>query len=353
MKDKIMVVLFFSICFSIMICYFILPQTKYSYSERRTLTTIDKLLKYNLLDDNYSEKLEDFAVDQIVLRDTFKSLKSHITFDILKQKDEQGYFYIDNHWFAMNDKYTSDGSFSSKMNIISNEYENVKLLIIPTKNYYLNSYDIYKSNYNLIINDLNLENIETIVIDDQLELDDYYYTDPHLKQSAFVKILPTINNILNVDSSYEYQINTLDGFSGSYQSFVSYKIKTEKLEFYSNDILDNVLVNSIEKDDIKLYHPEYINNIDSYDVFMAGPNAFVHIENHNSATDKNLIIFGDSYATSLTPLIVESYANVYVIDLRYISFDLINNYIKQDIDDVLLVYSELSITNNKILKVSN
>ena len=74
------------------------------------------------------------------------------------------------------------------------------------------------------------------------------------------------------------------------------------------------------------------------------------IENPDYKGTKELIVFRDSYGSSLIPLLVTGYSKVTVVDTRYISPKLLNQYIEFKDQDVLFMYSTLIINNSTTLK---
>lgn len=83
---------------------------------------------------------------------------------------------------------------------------------------------------------------------------------------------------------------------------------------------------------------------------MSGAVPLISIENPNAKTEKELLIFRDSFGSSIAPLLVENYKKITLIDLRYISSELLDNYIEFNNQDVLFLYSVL-ILNQNVLKV--
>ena len=76
------------------------------------------------------------------------------------------------------------------------------------------------------------------------------------------------------------------------------------------------------------------------------------LENLNGflKTDKELIVFRDSFASSLTPLLLEQYSNITLIDLRYISASKLNDVVDFKKGDVLFLYSTMIINQSVMLK---
>lgn len=59
--------------------------------------------------------------------------------------------------------------------------------------------------------------------------------------------------------------------------------------------------------------------MDAYDLFLTGAAAFLILENKNNLGGRELVIFRDSFASSLAPLLMEGYSKITLIDLRYLS----------------------------------
>ena len=62
------------------------------------------------------------------------------------------------------------------------------------------------------------------------------------------------------------------------------------------------------------------------------------------------MVFRDSYASSLIPLLVSGYKKITVVDTRYISPKILNEYINFSNQDILFIYSILVINNSTSLK---
>ena len=100
----------------------------------------------------------------------------------------------------------------------------------------------------------------------------------------------------------------------------------------------------------KIYDMNKLNAYDKYDIFLSGAAALLKIENPNATTNKELIIFRDSFGSSIAPLFTQAYKKITLIDTRYISSDLISNYVSFSNQDVLFLYSTLIINESGTLK---
>ena len=116
----------------------------------------------------------------------------------------------------------------------------------------------------------------------------------------------------------------------------------------TNETIENCNTYNYEKKASGQIYTE-TNSADKYDIFVSGATSLVSIENPNAKSDKELLLFRDSFGSSLAPLLVENYKKITLIDLRYISSTLLANYIEFKDQDVLFMYST-TVLNQNILK---
>ena len=66
---------------------------------------------------------------------------------------------------------------------------------------------------------------------------------------------------------------------------------------------------------------------------------------------KNLVIFRDSYGSSLAPLLLGGYRTVTLVDVRYVASQYLGQFVDfSQVDDVLLLYSTTVINSAGILR---
>ena len=85
-------------------------------------------------------------------------------------------------------------------------------------------------------------------------------------------------------------------------------------------------------------------------MFLSGASPLIVIENPNAETDKELVVFRDSFGSSMAPLLVSDYRKVTLVDTRYIAPRLIGNFVSFDGADVLFLYSMLVLNQSGTLK---
>ena len=125
----------------------------------------------------------------------------------------------------------------------------------------------------------------------------------------------------------------------------------ELLYVMSGDVVDNCTVYNHETGKTTgIYDWEKLKSRDLYDIYLSGAAALLTIENPNAATDKELVVFRDSFGSSLIPLLVKDYKTVTVVDTRYIAADYVGNFVDFHGQDILMVYSTLIINSSNTLK---
>ena len=96
-----------------------------------------------------------------------------------------------------------------------------------------------------------------------------------------------------------------------------------------------------------LYDLSAVDTKTPYDLYLQGSKSLLHIDSPLSATDKTLVVFRDSFGSSLIPLLAESYRTIYAVDIRYRPSQLLGRYLTFDgSEDVLFLYSVMVLQNS-------
>ena len=353
MKEKVITYFFVGILFVFPICSLLIKDMDISSYERRKLTTISDLK------ENFVDNLDDYLSDQFPGRSLLISSNSVFDRYILGNIDSNDVYikdgYVIDKNYPLNDKNVA--CFIDKINYINDSYlknSNVFYTIIPDKGFFLDDDKYlkidYDSMYSSLKNDIDISYID---VKSLLNLSDYYKTDIHIRQEAYFKVLKEIASSLGFDYySVDYDENILDNFYGASYSKVPSFMKPDKLKFLSNDQIKSAKVKHLEYGDKSVYDMDKVNGSDLYNIFLSGPSSLIEIDNVNSISDKELIIFRDSFASSFTPLLIPYYSKITLVDLRYIKMDLVSDYLDFTNKDVLFMYSTLIVNDSNILKVN-
>lgn len=354
MKNKILIILFCCYIFGFGLFSLVDTDKEISFTERRKL---DKVPKFELTNE-YVDKLDSYLVDQFPLRDEYRGVKASYNYYVLNMLVNNN-IYIDNNYIFKSEYPTNEKSIDNFIKHINttkdkfNKKNKVYMMVIPDKNYYLDSDDFLNIDYDYIYDKVNgIDGVTNIDLRDVLTLNDYYETDTHWKQEKLDKVV----NKLVTDMGYEYKdieydVNTFDKFYGVYYGESAINRSPEKLSYLTNEEIDNVTVKYLENDKFnKVYNVDKLTGIDAYDVYLDGASAFIEINNKNSKTKKELVIFRDSFGSSITPLLIPYYKKITIIDNRYINSDYYLEYIDFKKQDVLFIYSTLIVNNSYTLK---
>ena len=357
MKNKILTIFFCIFIFGFMIINLVVKNKEISYSERRYLNELPSINIKNIFNKEITDNLESYLTDHFVLRDNFRTIKTLVNLNILNKQDNNNLYYEDGYIFKIEYplKENTIKSFSNKINKIYEKYltnSKVYLSIIPDKNYYSNS-DKLKMDYDKLFNQVKNEinkNITYIDITKSLTLNDYYKTDIHWKQENLNNVVNTLSKSMNFEVMDNFKENYYEPFYGSYYGQLGLNVKPDKLTYLTNEIIDNSKVKDYDSKTETIYETESLGKMDSYDVFLSGASSLIEITNNSSTSQKELIIFRDSFSSSITPLLLKSYKKITLVDLRYISSSLLSDYIEFNNQDILFLYNSTIINNSEMLK---
>lgn len=364
-KNIIIIVSFVLIIYGLMVGGFLKEDRLLSYSERRNLAKRPQYTTKALLNGGYFEDYEKYILDHFPFRDGFRQMKAVTRHYVFKQKDNNDIYFIDKSIYKMEYPLNENAIINAtdKFNEIYDKYldgMNVSYAIIPDKNYFVASDNGYLSmDYDRLIEIMRdrLSSMKYIDVFNSLELEDYYRTDIHWRQDKIEDVAQIIMEEMGRDldkdrPSYLYNKIELYPFYGSYYGQAALKFKPDTLVYLTNKAIDEAQVyDHIDETYSKIYMEDMFGGVDSYNLFLSGPKSILTIINRDEESEKELIIFRDSYVSSLAPLLLEGYSKITLIDLRYIMTDLIGDYIDFTKDqDVLFLYNTLVLNNSYMLK---
>lgn len=353
MKEKLIVILIGIYIFAFSILSLVLPKDEYSTTERRKLKSMPE---YSL-DGEYINELDGYLLDHFPARDNFRSIKANFKYNILQSTDNNKIIIKDDYIFKMNypTNLKSVENFKNIVNKTLNNFSDdnkVYMVIVPDKNYYLNDDGILKIDYKYIDEYLADLNLDIIDIKDLLEINDYYKTDTHWRQERITKVVKYLSEKMNLPyKEQEYKENKYSKFYGVYYGEAAINKNPDNLIYLNNEYLDSLSVYYLENKKLtSIYNLEKLDSKDSYEVFLDGASAYIEITNKNSLTNKELVIFRDSFGSSITPLLTPYYKKITLIDNRYINSASYLNMIKFTNQDILFVYSTLLVNESYSLK---
>ncbi len=352
MKNKIIIFMFIGFISIFSIAHLLIEDKEISNSERRHLATFPEFE----LSSDYITEVDEYLLDHFPLRDTFRSIKAFYNYNILNKLDNNDIYLKDNYIFKSNyptNKKSID-YFIKNINKTKENFKNnnVYLMAIPDKNYYLDEKLFLKTDYDYIYNKLSGLDIHNIDIRNIMTLNDYYETDTHWKQEKLDKVVKKLSEEMNFDyQKYDYETKVFNKFYGVYYGEAAINRNPEVLKYLTNDIIENAKVEYLENKDLnRVYNISNLDSLDAYEVYLDGASSFIEINNELNTSNKELVIFRDSFGSSITPLLIPYYSKITIIDNRYINSENYLKYIEFNNQDVLFLYSTLVINDSFSLK---
>ena len=381
------------------------PADTFSSTERRPLVQFPEVTLQSVGNGTFMSKFEDYTVDQFPLRDGFRSIKAFVHKYVFGQSDNHNIYLADGYVSKM-EYPLSEKAMERVKNKLDSIYQtylsdtdvNIYYSLIPDKNYFLAEKNGYLAiDYEKLYQQMaqNLSYMTYIDITDLLTIEDFYYTDTHWKQESILDVAKQLANEMGVTLEAEYEKVTLDTpFYGVYYGQLGLPIEPDAISYLRNPLFttelddknsamqnemtivdsdgssiesetiitdfESPLYSSNLEDEIKplmvydhqnqkeipVYNMELAEGRDPYEMFLSGSLSVITIENPNVTTEKELVMFRDSFSSSLAPLLAEGYAKITLLDIRYLNQNMIGKFVTFDNQDVLFLYST-SVVNNK------
>jgi hypothetical protein len=368
---------------AMIMAFVITPKETVSKSERRYLATKPELTIENVLDETFMEKTEEYLLDHFPFRDGLRRIKAYFAYNILQQKQNNDIYVAKGYASKLEYplKEASVKRLADKMENLRERYfkdSKVYYGVIPDKNMFLAQnlgypyigYDEIEGGLEGYLDDSDYVNIDLM---SQLTIDDYYRTDTHWKQEKLFSTAQTIADTLGVGQyvnllNNNFTVNKINDFYGVYYGQSALPMEPDTINYLTNDVIKSAYVWNIEENIENgmvimpndknavlkaVYQLDKLENgesLDKYDIFLGGAAALEVIKSPKATTDRHLIIFRDSYTSSLAPLLLEAYGEIDLIDLRYISSDLVGDYVDFEGADILFLYGVAVINGAAVLK---
>ncbi len=354
---KIQVIIVAAVFGTLSLWVWLKPADDFSVTERRQLNQFPKLSADTVLDGTFMEEFDEYAVDQFPLRDGFRGLKAMIHFYVFAQSDNNG-IYTEDGYISKIDYPRSDKAQSAAVQKFDSVYEKyikgtdakVYHAIIPDKNFYLaeaNGYPSYDYKEIFAYYRDQLPYMTHIDLTGTLSLEDFYRTDTHWRQECITDVAGVLAEAMGVPLTEDYEAVTLPTpFYGVYYGQLALPGEPDTITYLQNPLFDAcTIINHETGKEIPMYDMEKAAGKDPYEMYLSGSLSLITIENPNATTDRELVIFRDSFGSSLAPLLVEPYAKITILDIRYLNEAMIGQFVEFDNQDVLFIHSTFVLNN--------
>lgn len=338
------------------------PPDALSLSERRPLAGFPEASARSVISGRFMEDFSKYAADQFPLREKFRRLKAATAYYGFRQSEVNGIYLYDGY-AALRQPETDANSLRYALSRFQYVYEKylkdtageVYLAIVPDKNRYLaGEVGAPSMDYAAFTEAVRAGMGYARYIDlfPHLTWTDYYRTDSHWRQENLPEIAAVLAGEMGADLTAEYTPRTLNvPFYGAYCGQAALPLAPDALTVLESPFLEDVAVYDYETGGaIPLYDMDKAAGRDPYELFLGGSKSLLTLKNPAAATDRELVIFRDSYAASLAPLLSEGFREIDLIDIRYISPDLLDRFVDFAGKDVLFLYSVPVLNNSSAIK---
>ncbi|WFA08030.1 DHHW family protein [Tissierella sp. Yu-01] len=349
-------VIFVTIIGGFCVLNFIIKPPEVLYSERRVPASIPNLSLQNIISAKYMNQFEDFVSDNFVYRDELRTVRAATVFHLFFQTDKSGLYY---------DGAVGAGKFerlneqalrqtAAKIRKITDDLDglNIYYSYIPDKDIYANiDYPGFDTDKVLTILLEELPELTLIELRDTLSAEDFYRTDLHWDQVKLGNVVDKLGAAMgfNVDMD-SYKSVIVGEFQGVYTGQLALPVSNDEMvNIVLGDSVSARYLNnkSFEWEYGPVYDTKAFSGRDPYDIFLSGVEPLIVLENPNSTTERELYLFRDSFSSSLAPLLTQAYRKITLIDLRYIDYSNLSNFVsfERGLSDVLFLYSSQVLNN--------
>ena len=328
-----------------------------SLTERRKLAQMPKISWNSFLSGSFASNFESYTQDQFPFREGFRRAKALFSVKLLGRQDNNGIYESREGYFAQLEYPLNEDSMdyaAKRFGAVYDRYlsgsQRVYVAAIPDKSQFL---PVPKLDFAALRNRLQEKMPYATFIDlsDTLRLDSFYRTDTHWRQEAIFEAAQTLSTAMGKPLTADDEIRQAkEDFLGVYAGQSALPMKGEKIRYLWQPAFENVKVwDGENRREIGLYDWEALDGRDAYEFFLSGSLSLVTLENPQ-APNNRLILFRDSFGSSIAPYFLEQYREITLVDIRYLSPERLGKLVDFTDCDVLFLYSSLVLNNSETLK---
>lgn len=335
----------------------VIGDKQYSGDENRVLAQKPELTAASLFDGSFMTDTESYLSDQFAGRSGL--MRARTAIDIFLGKKEENNVYIGkNHFlFEKPSEYNEErvGTTLSAIKSFTEKHKKIHsyAALIPNSTEILPEYmpknapnENQTNQINIIYSQLP-ENIKTLDMVPVLKTNKnrdalYYRTDHHWTTKAaaltFGELAPKMN--LKTDKVKYKTYAVTNSFNGTLSSSaglfnakdtIYVTLPESKVEYVVKYVAEN-------KKSASVFDSSKLSAKNKYEVFLGGNFSEIKIE--TSLNSKRvLMIFKDSYANSLIPMLTPYFRSIIVVDPRYYNGDIEKLVKRESVSDVLWLYN--------------
>lgn len=372
-STRISALIFLLAVFVTPILIFAVPKPAFSEVENKYLAKFPKFSASTLLDKSFMSGFEEYAADHFPARPQWIELQTrsmlalgrrevngvYITDDRLIEKIPEPDSQILAHSITAMEEFAGRFSGSTYLMLIPTAAE-IYRQELPFGAPTLNESGVISSVYDALKDSLNTVDVYSSLAANR-DYNLYYRSDHHWNSRGAYMGYSALSNQLGFTA---IPLDLFDvehashNFRGSLYNKVVYDgVEADTIDLYS--YADGSSVTNVSIFDGKewtdhdgLYFREYLDRRDKYSTFL-GPNQPIVTITTDCPTDKELIIFKDSYSHSLAPFLAQHYSKITLVDLRYLTSSFENYVDLSEYDQALFCYNVKNFTEEDYIRRVN
>ncbi|QUI21519.1 hypothetical protein HZI73_04085 [Vallitalea pronyensis] len=365
-SNWIVSIMFITIIFSLSLATLLSDKKLFSEEENRFLKPLPQLTYDQFVHNNLTRAYDTYLNDHFIHRYQWVRLK--VTTDYLMGRKEHNGIYLSTKYLVENvkdkGKYYSDDNIHQMIQFSKNVPESsaVYFMLIPSASaiqsykvppnaHTFNQWAFIQQTYGQTEPYMN--NIG--IYDDLLSYKHdyiYYQTDHHWTMDgayiAYKRMAQVMDftpvpyedlDVKTVSKDFKGSLHTKSGFD---------HVQSDVMKAIDHDNIDEFIVYNGENKQTHegIYFEAYLTKKDKYTYFLGINQPKVTIKT-KTPSDRQLLIFKDSYAHCLVPFLTYTYDKITLIDMRYVNSDILSDLQLSDYNDILFMYSIDVILNTK------
>jgi len=360
LREIIACVIFIAFIGTFFILNFIIPEPAVLVSERRVPAQFPEVSLNAISTGTFMSGFDSYAADRFVFRDTFRMIHAFQILDLYQQTDKSG-IYRCNSVGVGEFRRVDTTSFRQTAERIQRAAAtldgmnmNIYYSIVPDKSAFA---ERYYPGFDLAVAEPILFDVlgdhNYIRVMEALSADVFYKTDLHWDQSRISGVTSHLLSSMGANAALSnFPQVTVGNWNGVYAGQLALPVNPDVMTYVDVPGLRVSYLNdrTLEFEEGPVYDVDRFSGVDPYDMFLRGPQPLIIIEN-DSAPERELFLFRDSFGSSLAPLMMEAYSKITVIDLRYINLQVLNMFFEfTPGSDVLFIFSSQIFNNPSIVQ---
>ena len=339
--------------------FVLVPDKAMSENENRTLQQKPKLTLSAIADGSFMKKYETYLTDQFPGRDGLISFHSFFA-TLLGHREENG-VYLGKHGFLFEQQTPLDEARVQKTTdainafLAQHRHAQSAMILAPNSSYVMRKYlpygikmDDQKAQLSLVKSKLEGEKFSWIsVLKSYEKVEDpttlYYRTDHHWTTDAALRAFLALSSKWELGAKEKnFTVAAVsDRFSGTLAASYGERKIRDVLKVCvpkKSEGTYTVHYESQNKVSPSVFDVEKLEQKNQYEVFLGGNYDKVVIQTL-AETEDTLLLFKDSFANCLIPMLTPYFSKIVIVDPRYFSDSLQNILDDNEFTHILFVYN--------------